>query len=66
MQKCIPKHPVKPIHPLLIAAAYLLYHALYSGRFGRFGRICLALAMVMSLVGQLPQPPFPTRMMNKE
>ncbi|MEN7432391.1 hypothetical protein VA599_16735 [Chromobacterium sp. TRC.1.1.SA] len=66
MQKYMPKHPVSSIHPLLIAAAYLLYHALYSGRFGRFGRICLALVMVMSLVGQLPQPPFPTRMMNKE
>ncbi len=47
----------KPMHPLLIVAALMLYQALYSGRFGQFGRFFLALVLALNLERQPRSPP---------
>ncbi|QND87096.1 Uncharacterized protein ChrSV_4878 [Chromobacterium vaccinii] len=57
MKKCAPQSSVNVIHPLLVLAAYLLYQALYFGRFGHFGRIFLAVVMAMSVAQQQSDKP---------
>lgn len=52
MQKFTNRPFAKPLHPLLIVAAFMLYQALYYGRFGQFGRFFLALVVALGIEKQ--------------
>ncbi|MEW4336436.1 hypothetical protein [Chromobacterium vaccinii] len=57
MQKYTTRPPVKTIHPLWILGAAMLYHVLYSGRLGAFGRFFLALVAALAVDRQQRKPP---------